>query len=109
MKKTANATEVAIVKRILEGDAYADISADTGVAVSTIKKIKKRNYERFFTSDIAAKFTIYEEMRIIISRTNQQILRRLDAEENNMSISELLAILDSVDKRTAIKPPPISS
>lgn len=44
MRKTASAIETKIVSMIIEGKlSYGQISGETGVAVSTIKKMRSRN------------------------------------------------------------------
>lgn len=47
MRKTQFTVELKIVRLIFEGYKYADIENRTNVAISTIKKIKKRNRAAF--------------------------------------------------------------
>lgn len=110
MKKTAAKVEEEVMTRILSGEAYADISRDTNVAVSTIKKIKKRNYEAFYEAESTSKRSIIDEMRIANMRAMQAINHVLDKDQEGeitLTIKELLAISHEMYKHTAIYSTPV--
>lgn len=89
--------------RILMGDAYKDIAADTGVAVSTIKKIKKRNYQAFWEKEAKdSESTLFEEMRLLMARANFRLSYRVEHEGFEMPVKELLAIVREMHKQTVI-------
>lgn len=107
MKRTSQALEEEVMRRIFAGDLYKEIAEGTGVAVSTIKKIKKRNYEMFWAHDTTRKVSMYDEMRLLTSRANHALSRKLDRQGEDMSVRDLLNIIKAMDKRIAIKSPPI--
>lgn len=101
--------ESEIIKRILNGDVYALISADTGIAVSTIKKIKKRQYEALAQAKKEGQLSIAEQYRLI----NCRIIRKLNAAVTeypepgkDLTVSELLGIIRITHKHSLIKSPP---
>ena len=100
-----NQTEEQIVIRILSGEAYKDIASGTGVAISTIKKIKKRNLKTFWEQDAKNENSLHDEMKLLISRANQTLSRKLDKEGDSMSVRDLLYIIKTMNKQTAINLP----
>ena len=103
MRRTSPKVEQSIMHRILMGDAYKDIAADTGVAVSTIKKIKKRNYQAFWEKEAKdPDSTLFEEMRLIMARANFRLSYRVDHEGFEMPVKDLLAIVREMHRQTVI-------
>ena len=103
MRRTLPKVEQNIMHRILMGDAYKDIAADTGVAVSTIKKIKKRNYQAFWEKEAKdPESTLFEEMRLIMARANFRLSYRVDHEGFEMPVKDLLAIVREMHRQTVI-------
>lgn len=102
MRRTLHKVEQNIMHRILAGDAYKDIAADTGVAISTIKKIKKRNYDMFWAQDATRDVSIKNEMFRILSNTNRVISRKLDRYGEKLSVKELLDISQEMHKQSVI-------
>lgn len=91
------------MRRILVGDAYKDIAADTGVAVSTIKKIKKRNYQAFWEEEAKdPESTLFEEMRLLMARANFRLSYRVDHDGFEMPVKDLLAIVREMHRQTVI-------
>lgn len=90
MRRIEVSLEQEILNSILSGYRYADIQLMTGVAVSTIKKIKARNrvlFERAREIDIAALDIEAERMSRVL------ILEQLERTERN---------LDELDKADAL-------
>ncbi len=108
MRRTAIEVERKVIEMILLGAPYVQISAETSVAVSTIKKIKKRSLVAFREVDEQAKLSVYEEVSELIRKTNSGINRILDMEERGeirLSVSELLAISREMWKQTTTSSP----
>lgn len=100
------------MSQILFGDPYADISDRTGVPVSTIKKIKHRNYAQLqaVKHDAMAKQT--DEISALVKRSNGMINRLLDKADRGeleVSITDLVSISREMYRQTTINPTPIRS
>lgn len=96
MKRTNPETENHVLSLIMLGYPYPDIAEKTGVAVSTVKKIKARNKQAYeagkrelvqFTADAA---------RVSLQRVYTLLNKHLDERGDTMSIDELLAIADQM-------------
>lgn len=108
MRKTEAAVEERIVTLIALGYRYADISQKTGVAVPTIKKIKKRSQERLDKVEEQVIERHVYEVSQMLKKTYHLINRLLDKDEAGLvevSIKDLLLISNEMHKQTAINAP----
>lgn len=109
MKKTSKIVEMEVMKRILAGELYASISAETGVPVSTIKKIKKRNYEAFESRIKSVENSIYEDMERMLKQSYRSLSNILDRDasgEITLSVRDLVSISSEMYKQTVINSTP---
>jgi hypothetical protein len=83
MKKTNAAVEREVVTLIALNERYADISLKTGVAIPTIKKIKKRNLDVIEQLKRRAIETQAEQVSSIIAKTNATIQDQLIKSERD--------------------------
>ena len=100
--RTNPKTEREVVKQIALGNKYADISVKTGVPVSTIKKIRKRN-------DLALKqikqHIIQSDAHIAV-RMRQKSLRelenRLDNASDQITTKDLVSIIKEMSNQALL-------
>ena len=112
MRATPAHLEAEVISRIILGERYADISKNTGVAISTIKKIKKRNYSKLTETKLAINNSVTDEVVRINEKTYRSISKLLDRDltgEISLSVGELLAISSAMHARTIINAPPIKT
>ena len=91
MKRTPSSLEKTVMERVLKGDLYAHIARDTGLGVSTIKKIKKRNLEAYRKAKFEDRLNILyliKKQQISLIREFERRLKRSD----ELSITELMKI-----------------
>lgn len=108
MKRVNPVVEQRVATFMALGYAYADISEKTGVAVPTIKKIKKRNQERLSKVEERVIEKHADEVTAILRKTYRQINRLFDKEERGeieLSINDVLAISNEMHKQTTLNPP----
>jgi hypothetical protein len=108
MRATPLIKESEIISRILLGEKYSDISLKTGVAVSTIKKIKKRNQAKFIEINDAVTVSVIDEVRLALGKTYKALNRLLDKDQAgdiNLSVRELLIISNAMHKQSVINYP----
>ena len=108
MRATPLIKESEIISRILLGEKYSDISSKTGVAVSTIKKIKKRNQAKFIEINEAVTVSVIDEVRLALGKTYKALNRLLDKDQAgdiNLSVRALLIISNAMYKQSAINYP----
>jgi hypothetical protein len=94
-RRTEAHTENKIITMIAVGVRYAEISEHTGVAISTIKKIRKRNEAQFEKVEQQIVDWRASEAKKILQQTYKLLGNRLDRAEaglEEISIMELLAI-----------------
>ena len=87
--------------KILLGYPYADIAMTTGVAVSTIKKIKARNKDRYQADQNEVTNYSVDYAKVIMNRAYGLLMRRLNEEGDKMSISQLLRISNLANRWAA--------
>lgn len=95
MRKTEASLEQSIVTLIAIGTRYADISQKTGVAVQTIKKIKKRNHDKLNRVEERVIERHADEVSKMLNKTYYLINRLLDKDEEGLielSIKDVLLI-----------------
>ena len=99
MRRIKPQVEQQVLTQILLGQSYADIAMETGVAVSTIKKIKTRNNDFYqsnkdelerWTSD-QAKTTLQCVHKLISGILDEALL-----EIRDLSVDEVILISDRV-------------
>lgn len=109
MKRTSKIVEMEVMKRVLAGELYASISESTGVPVSTIKKIKKRNYEAFAAHAESINSSIYVDMEKMLKQSYLSLSNILDRDasgEINLSVRDLITISSEMHKQTVINSTP---
>lgn len=89
--RTKPIVENQIVGLIAQHYTYTDISSLTGVSVSGIKKIKRRNIYRLMLMERELMDWQIDEIKKIQRRVFEQLHRRLD-HDNEISIRELVSI-----------------
>jgi len=104
-KRTPPYTERKVITLIAVGLRYADISEQTGVAVSTVKKIKKRNTVQLV--QVEERITDYQvdEATRILRQTYKllsKILDQAEAGSADISIRDLLAISKEMFSRSEV-------
>lgn len=110
MRRTSPDKEREVLTSILMGDTYVVVSEKTGIPVSTIKKIKKRNDEAVSHSynnlaDQQAE-TAYE----LLQQTNKRIARLLALDQMgviDISVNDLCNISSAMHAQTLVKSPPL--
>ncbi len=100
MKKTSPQLEQLVLGKIQLGYPYADIAESTGVAVSTIKKIKARNKDRYEADKSELANWSLDHAKAVMSHAYELLNRRLDESGDKLSINELLRILKYADRMT---------
>lgn len=99
VKRINPTTEQQILARILLGYPYSDIAQSTGVAVSTIKKIKARNKTRYEVDDKELKQWSSDEAKVSLQRTYKLLNSVLDEAERGirkLSTKELILIANQM-------------
>ena len=108
MKRVDPVTEQRIVTLIALGYAYADISDKTGVAVPTIKKIRRRSQERLDKVEERVIEKHVDEVTAILQKAYREINRVLDKSERGLielPIKDLLTISNELHRQTVVKSP----
>lgn len=108
MRRTEAAIEQRVVRLIALGYRYGEISNRTGVAVPTIKKIKKRSQKQLNTVQEQVIERHVDEVSALQQKTYHLINRLLDKDEQGLisiSIRDLLTISSEMHRQTAINAP----
>lgn len=108
MRRIEAAVEQRVITLIALGYRYADISQKTGVAVPTIKKIKKRSQHRLDKVEERVIEKHVDEVSQMLKKTYRLINRLLDKDEAGLvevSIKDLLLISNEMYRQTAINAP----
>ena len=111
MRRTSPNKEQEVLTSILMGDTYATISQNTGVPVSTIKKIKKRSdiqMSELHTHVVAEQLNSTEAL---LKQVNGQVGRLLEEAElgiRDISVVDLCRIMEALHAQTVIKSSPIN-
>lgn len=108
MRRTDANTEQEIVRLIALRERYADISKKTGVAVPTIKKIKKRSQERILHIEVRVTEKLADDISTTLKQTYRLINRLLDKDEEgliDLSVKDLLLISNEMHRQTTINSP----
>jgi len=95
MKRTSYKTEKHILTQILLGYSYPDIAKGTGVAVSTIKKIKARNKASYDANEKELTHWTTDKAKATLQRTYQLLDGLLIQAEQGakvLSVKEILLI-----------------
>ncbi len=95
MKRTSPTLEEHILTQILLGYSYPEIAQNTGVAVSTIKKIKARNKARYTESKRDLDDWTAETARSTLQQTYRlldTILTEAEDGTRKLSVKELILI-----------------
>lgn len=101
MKRTNPETEKRVLTFALLGYPYPDIAEKTGVAISTIKKIRARNKGAAGVDVLKLEHTYIDEALAIQQRARRQLKRILDEAEGGirkLTIGELIRIAKYGDK-----------
>lgn len=109
MRKTDPAIEQRIVTLIALGHRYADISQKTGIAVPTIKKIKKRSQSKLSKVEERIIEKHADEVSEALKKTYRLINRLLDRDEQGLielSIQDVLLISNEMHRQASINPTP---
>ncbi len=110
-RKTLPTTENEVISLILAREKYADIAVKTGVPASTIKKIKRRNYEQFETLESEATIERLESINTLVKRANLQISKVFDKAERGeveLTVHELVIVSKEMYKQSTINSSPLS-
>ena len=108
MKRVDPVTEQRVVTLIALGYAYADISDKTGVAVPTIKKIRRRSQERLDKVEERVIEKHVDEVTAILQKSYREINHVLDNSERGLielSIKDLLTISNELHRQTVANSP----
>lgn len=95
MKRTNPELEQHILTQILLGYPYSEIAQNTGVAVSTIKKIKSRNKAQYEKNEKELQQWSSEEAKASLQRTYRLLDAVLDEAERGvreLSVNEIILI-----------------
>lgn len=109
MKRTPIMTESKVLALIVTGQQYAAIASSTGVPISTIKKIRKRNLVKIRSCEAAIE---NEQLTIAGDNLKQtyvllnRILDRVNRDEVHISIRDLLTISSTMRRQTDINATP---
>jgi DNA-binding CsgD family transcriptional regulator len=110
-QRTRPEVERSVVELIALGTRYSDISRQTGLHISTIKKIKRRNKEivlriqhELVTRQIKAAQRIHGKAIQLIAR----YMNDIDAGKQSVSIMELLAISKEMHRQSLLDPEPVN-
>lgn len=99
MKRINPKVEQQVLTQILLGYPYSDIAQDTGVAVSTIKKIKARNRAAYERNDKELRRWSSDEAKAALQRTYillNNILNEAEQGTMKLSVKELLLIANQM-------------
>lgn len=112
MRRTSPDKEREVITSILMGDTYAVVSQKTGIPVSTIKKIKKRNDEAvaLYYGHLADEQA--ESAHEILQKTNKRIARLLALDSMGavaISVNGLCRISEAMHAQTMINSSPLKS
>lgn len=108
MKRVDPVSENRIVTLIALGYAYADISLKTGVAVPTIKKIRRRSQKRLDEVEERVIEKYVDEVTTILQKAYREINRVLDKSERGLielPIKDLMAISNEMYRQTTVNFP----
>lgn len=110
MRRTSPDKEREVITSILMGDTYAIVSQKTGVPVSTIKKIKKRNDEAVTLSYGHLADEQAESAHEILQKTNKRIARLLALDSMGavtISVNDLCRISEAMHEQTLVNSSPL--
>lgn len=112
MRRTSPDKEREVLTSILIGDAYAVVSQKTGVPISTIKKIKKRNDKVVAQSYDQLADQQAETAHELLQQTNKRIARLLALDSMGavtISVSDLCRISEAMHAQALINSSPLKS
>lgn len=112
MRRTSPDKEREVLTSILMGDTYVVVSQKTGVPVSTIKKIKKRNDEAVAHSYTQLADEQASSAKELLEQTNKRIARLLALDKMGavtISVSDLCRISEAMHAQTMINSSPLNS
>jgi hypothetical protein len=95
MKRTNPKVEKYILNKMLLGYPYSEIAAKTGLAVSTLKKIKARNKARLVANQQELRQWTSSETKEFLQRSYQLLEKTLINAENGtktLTVKELILI-----------------
>jgi hypothetical protein len=110
MKRTSPDKEREVLTSILMGDTYAVVSQKTGVPVSTIKKIKKRNDEAVAHSYTQLANEQASSANELLQQTNRRIARLLALDNMgaiSISVGDLCRISEAMHAQTMVDSSPL--
>lgn len=112
MRRTSPDKEREVLTSILMGDTYVVVSQKTGVPVSTIKKIKKRNDEAVAHSYAQLADDQASSANELLQQTNKRIARLLALDRMGavtVSVGDLCRISEAMYAQTMVNSSPLKS
>jgi hypothetical protein len=114
MKRTNPEIESQVLTLIMLGYAYPVIAEKTGVAVSTIKKIKARHGARLEAGKAELTNRALVNATSVLDQVYGLLFRRLRGEGGRLSVDQLICLIDMSERamalrRGTVQPEPASS
>lgn len=114
MRRTSPEIEQQVLTYIMLGYAYPVIAEKTGVAVSTIKKIKARHGAHLEAGKAELTNRALINATIILDQVYSILFRRMDGEGGRLSVDQLISLVDLSERamalrRGTVQPKPVSS
>jgi hypothetical protein len=114
MRRTSPDIEQQVLAHIMLGYAYPVIAEKTGVAVSTIKKIKARHGARLEAGKAELTKRALVNATVVLDQVYSILFRRMDGEGGRLSVDQLISLIDLSERaqalrRGTVQPKPVSS